>query len=105
MVKTSDGIYRKFARKRSDILINLLVQLKKITIFVQATKHRNERELEQKIELQARIDHDLKVSSVKQKMEEKTLRKIDSEWSTKNSQKFSEYYLKLEKELVNLDWS
>ena len=52
------------------------------------------------INTQKRVDRHERVQAVKSKMSEKAEKDKRIAWNKKNSQKFSEYYIKLEKELV-----
>ena len=52
------------------------------------------------IDTKKRLDLDFLIKSVKEKRASKTARDSRIAWNKKNSQKFSEYYLKLEKELI-----
>ena len=52
------------------------------------------------INTQKRVDRHERVQAVKTKVTEKAEKDKRIAWNKKNSQKFSEYYIKLEKELV-----
>ena len=73
---------------------------------IQAKKGRNETiELEALVRAQQEIDISEKSKSVKEKVVAKTEAKKAAEWSDKNAKKFSEYFLKLEKELIRYNVS
>lgn len=67
---------------------------------LKAKERRNEHEIQVIIDEQKRVDCNARVQSVKEKVSAKAAKDQRIAWNKKNSQKFSEYYLKLEKELI-----